>query len=113
MLLSHQVQNDVDVVTLSGRLILKDAAEVRERLRAIIENGQNRLLLDLGGLTFIDSSGCSVLISAFKAMRARDGRLALCNLTPEVQSLIELTRLTEIFEIFPDASRALAELQGS
>jgi anti-sigma B factor antagonist len=110
MLLTHHSQDHIDVVSISGRLIMTDAADVRERIKVIVDKGDGRLLLDLGQLSFIDSSGCSVLISAFKSMRARNGRLALCSLSPEVQSLIELTRLNEIFEIFPDSASALASL---
>jgi anti-sigma B factor antagonist len=111
MILSHQTEQNIDIIAISGRLIMTDAAEVRERIKSVIDRGQGALLLDLGELAFIDSSGCSVLISAFKAMRARNGRLVLCALSPEVQSLIELTRLNEIFEIFPDTETAMSALR--
>jgi anti-anti-sigma factor len=112
MLLKHHVNDTIDTVNLSGRLMMADANEVREKLKQIIEQGSGKLLIDLDGLTFIDSSGCSVLISAFKAIRTRQGRLVLCSLSPEIQSLIELTRLNEIFEIFAEKEAALSALQA-
>lgn len=111
MLLTHQTQDNIDIVNFNGRLMMADANEARERLKSIIDQGRGYLLIDLGGLSFIDSSGCSVLISAFKSVRAKQGRLVLCRLSPEVQSLIELTRLNEIFEIFAEPDAALAELK--
>lgn len=113
MLLTHLVRDEIDVVGIVGRLAMADAAAVREQLKTIIEQGRGRVLIDLGGLTFMDSSGCSVLISAFKAIRGKSGRLVLSNLSPEIQSLIELTRLNEIFEIFADTDIALASFKAS
>lgn len=111
MMLSHKVLDDIDIANFSGRLTMDNANEARNQLKAIIESGKGRLLVDLGDLTFIDSSGCSVLISAYKSIRARQGTLVLSNLSAEIQSLIELTRLNEIFEIFADRGDALAELR--
>lgn len=113
MILTHNTQDGIDIINFTGRLIMDNANEAREQLKKIIEQGRGLLLIDLSGLTFIDSSGCSVLISAFKSIRAKQGRLTLSNLSPEIQSLIELTRLNEIFEIFADKDNALAEMQKS
>ncbi|MGZ8246177.1 STAS domain-containing protein [Methylomagnum sp.] len=109
----HSIRDGVDVVGITGRLAMADASAAREQLKIIIENGSGNLLIDLSGLTFMDSSGCSVLISAFKSVRGRQGRLVLSCLSPEIQSLIELTRLNEIFEIFTDTVAALASLKAS
>lgn len=92
---------------------MSDAAAAREQLKSIIEKGKGLVLIDLSGLNFMDSSGCSVLISAFKSVRGKNGRLVLTSLTAEIQSLIELTRLNEIFEIFADTDAAFASLKAS
>jgi anti-sigma B factor antagonist len=113
MLLTHSVRDEIDMVSIVGRLAMADAAAAREQLKIIIDQGKGFILIDLGGLTFMDSSGCSVLISAFKAVRGKSGRLVLSNLSPEIQSLIELTRLNEIFEVYADTDAALASLKMS
>ncbi len=107
MILTHQRENDLDIVKFSGRLVMADAADARENLKAIVEGGKGKLILDLTDLTFIDSSGCAVLISAFKAVRAKDGRMILTGLSRNVQALLELTRLNEIFELYANTEGAL------
>lgn len=89
---------------------MENANDVRAQTKTIIDEGNGKLIIDLEHLTFIDSSGFSVLISAFKATRAREGRLVLSHVSPEIMSLIELTRLNEIFEIFPDVEAAIAAM---
>lgn len=111
MNINEQKYDDIDIVALSGRFVMADAPEVRERLKALIEEGQGKLLVDMGQVSFIDSSACAVLISAFKAMQLKPGRLVLVT-SPVVQSLIELTRLHTVFEILPNQVAALAALAG-
>ena len=89
---------------------MENANDVRSQTKTIIDEGNGNLVIDLEHLTFLDSSGCSVLISAYKAIRARQGRLVLSHVSPEIMSLFELTRLNEIFEIFPDTEAAIAAI---
>jgi len=110
MLLTHTQSDAIDIVELSGRLVMADAPEARQQLKTIIEAGHGQLILDLAGVSFMDSSGLSVLISAYKAVRAKGGDMVLLSLTPTVQSLIELTRLQQVFEIFTEKAAAIARL---
>ncbi|PPD47194.1 MAG: anti-sigma factor antagonist [Methylobacter sp.] len=106
MVMNEQKHGDIDIVALSGRFVMADAPEVRERLKALIDDGQGKLVIDMDQVSFIDSSACAVLISAFKAMQLKPGRLVLVT-SPVVQALIELTRLHTIFEILPARPAAL------
>ena len=106
MILHEQKHDDIDVVVLSGRFVMADSPGVRERLKVLIDEGQGKLIIDMEQVTFIDSSACAVLISAFKNMQIKSGRLILVT-SPVVQSLIELTRLHTIFEISPALPAAL------
>jgi anti-sigma B factor antagonist len=106
MILHEQKHNDIDIVALSGRFIMADTPEVRERLKSLIDEGSGKLIINMENVTFIDSSACAVLISAFKNMQIKSGRLVLIT-SPVVQSLIELTRLHTIFEISPAMPTAL------
>jgi|APFre7841882590_1041340.scaffolds.fasta_scaffold02689_3 anti-sigma B factor antagonist len=110
MILTHRTLAGIDIIQLSGRLVLADTPAVRQSLKAAIEQGSGKLILDLGGVSFMDSSGLSVLISAFKAAQAKGGKVALLNLTPAVRSLIELTRLQQVFAIYDDEAIAIARL---
>lgn len=110
MILTHKKIPNLDIVTISGRFVMADAPESRESFKTIIEKGTGKLLVDLSGVTFIDTSGLSVLISAYKLVRARNGRMVLCAIPVAVRTLLELTRLNEIFESFASAEAAVAVL---
>ncbi len=111
MILHEQKHNDIDIIELSGRFIMADTPEVQTRLTSLIKGGNGKLVIDLGKVTFIDSSACAVLISAFKNMQIKSGHLVLVT-SPVVQSLIELTRLHTIFEISPSLVSALDALES-
>lgn len=111
MILTHRTVEGIDIVALSGRLVMADVPEVRRRLLQIVEQGSGKLVLNLEGVGFMDSSGLSVLVSTLKSARIKNGEVVLLGLTPIVRSLIELTRLQQIFEIFEDETAALARLR--
>jgi anti-sigma B factor antagonist len=111
MVLTHRNIDGIDIVALAGRLVMADVPQVRQRLLAVVEQGDGKLILDLAEVGFMDSSGLSVLVSVFKAARLKSGDVALLHLNPTVRSLIELTRLHQVFSIFDDETMALARLR--
>ena len=106
MSLTHEVIGTGDLVSLSGRIVMANAAELRENIRRIIAKGSGRMLLDLSAVDFIDSSGLSVLISAHEMACEKNGFVMLSSPGPKIRALIELTRLHEMFEIFEDKNAA-------
>jgi anti-sigma B factor antagonist len=111
MVLTHLTGNGIDIATLAGRLVMADVSQVRQRLLTTVEQGKRKLVLDLSEVAFMDSSGLSVLVSVFKAARLKNGEVVLLQPNPTVRSLIELTRLQQIFAIFDDETAALARLR--
>ena len=113
MTLPRASHGSVDVLSFSDGLNAATTAAVRQELKDLIQSGRSRLVLDMSGVRFIDSSGLSVFIVALKAARAAGGDIVLLKLTPEVRSIFELTRLHRVFEIFDDADAAIAKLGKS
>ena len=111
MILTDRNVDGIDIVSLAGRLVMADVPQVRQRLLATVERGSGKLILDLGEVGFMDSSGLSVLVSVLKAVRLRNGDVVLLHLNPTVRSLIELTRLHRVFTICDDEAAALARLR--
>lgn len=111
MVVTHRTVEGIDVIALSGRLMMADVPQVRQRLLEVVEKGGGKLVLDLAEVGFMDSSGLSVLVSVFKAARLKEGDVVLLRPTPTVRSLIELTRLQQIFSIFDEEDAALARLR--
>jgi len=98
---------DCDVLTLSGRLNGASAPELKNKVRQIVESGKVKLILDLSGVVFIDSSGLSALISGLKAAREAGGFFRLANLRDQTAAVIKLMMLDRVFDIYPgvDAAR--------
>ncbi len=111
MVLTHRNIEGIDIVALAGRLVMADVPQVRQKLLATVEQGNGKLVLDLADVGFMDSSGLSVLVSVFKAARLKNGDVVLLHLSPTVRSLIELTRLQQVFAIFDDEEAALTRLR--
>lgn len=90
------------------RLDAHNAQELKEYLQEVFSGGSTRLIIDLGHVRFIDSSGLGALVSGFKNALSRQGELRLCALQPQVRSMFELTRLHRVFEISPSVTDALS-----
>jgi anti-sigma B factor antagonist len=102
----------ITIVDLSGRISLGEgSALLRKTIRDLLENGQNRILLNLGDVNYIDSSGIGELVSGFTAVRNRSGELKLLNLTKKVNDLLQLTKLFTVFDVYTDESTAIRSYQ--
>ena len=96
------------IVAIEGKMDTASAPETRQQLRGVILDEGARLVLDLSGVTFVDSMALSVLVSALKLARKEGGDLVLIRPTPPVRSLLAVTRLDRIFLIFEDEESAVA-----
>ncbi len=110
MLLQPKDHGPVCVIRLPQNLTMANAPAYRHAIRDVIDEGRDRLVMDMSDVAFVDSSGLSVLISALKAARKVGGDVALAGPSAEVQALIELTRLHHLFEIFADEPAAVRSL---
>ena len=98
------------IVTLSGRLDAHTVPQVRGVVTDLMDQGHHRILVDMSGVNFVDSTGLSVLVSGMKRCRQAGGDLVLAHLARPLRLIFELTRLDKAFEIFPDRATALAEI---
>ena len=99
------------VLRPEGRLIGETAAAVKEEARGHLKAGHD-VILDMASVAFTDSEGLSVLVALFKTASVESQRLALCSVRVNLRSLLELTRLHRIFEVFDDVEAACAVLEG-
>lgn len=98
----------VTVVSLSGRLTLGDAsATLRQSLKDLLEGGNKKIVLNLGEVGYIDSSGLGELVSSFTTVKNAGGELKLANLTQKVNDLLTVTKLYTVFEVHNDEQAAV------
>ncbi len=108
---AERTVESVAVLDLSGEIDLQSSPRLREILQIRAKAKTPALLLNLSGVSYLDSSGLATLIEYFQTSRAHQGRLALCCLTPRVRSVFQVARLDQIFAIHPDEAAALAALR--
>lgn len=100
--------NGVTVVDMSGRITLGEGSVIlRDTIRDLLSRGSKKILLNLGNVTYIDSSGIGELVSAFTSVRNQGGELKLLNLTKKVHDLLQITKLYTVFDIKDDETAAV------
>ena len=91
---------DVSVVDVAGRITLGEGSSaLRDTLREMVNKGQKKILLNLGEVSYIDSSGIGELVSAFTTVTNGGGQLKLLNLTKRVKDLLQITKLYTVFDV--------------
>jgi anti-sigma B factor antagonist len=99
---------EVTVVDLSGRITLGEGSTMlRDNIRDLLGRGQKKILLNLGDVTYIDSSGIGELVSGFTTVTNQGGQLKLLNLTKKVHDLLQITKLYTVFEVHNEEAAAV------
>jgi anti-sigma B factor antagonist len=98
----------ITVLDLSGRITLGEgSALLRSTIRTLLEENRFKILVNLGDINYIDSSGIGELVSAFTTVKNRGGELKLLHLTKKVHDLLQITKLYTVFEVHSDEVAAL------
>ena len=101
--------NDITVIDLVGQIKLGEGSSVlRDTVNDLLAKGQKNILLNLGNVNYIDSSGLGELVSAFASVRNHGGQLKLLHLTKKVGDLLQITKLYTVFEVMDDEAAAIA-----
>ena len=103
----RKVVGDVTVCALSGEININTSPDLRKVFDELITQKAKKVILDLGGVTYIDSSGLATLIEVLRKMKRYDGRLRLCGLSDKIRSLFEITKLTKLFNMHATEQEAL------
>jgi anti-sigma B factor antagonist len=105
---STRQAGSVTIVDISGRIELgEESAALRDMVCDLLSKGQKQILLNLGDVHYIDSSGLGTLVSAFTSVQKQGGELKLLNLTKKVSDLMQITKLYTIFDITNDEAVAV------
>lgn len=112
MQITERTEDNIPIISIVGDIDLESSPKLREFLKPKSAKKTARLLLDFGGVNYIDSSGLATLIEYFQAVQAFNGKLALAALSPRVKNVFEIVRLEQIFSLHPDVPSALAALKA-
>ena len=99
---------DVTILDLDGEVRIGDSATaLRSSIRDLVAGGSQKILLNLGGVKYIDSSGIGELIANYTTVGRTGGQLKLLNLTEKVQDLLVITKLLTVFDVYDNEADAL------
>jgi anti-sigma B factor antagonist len=106
--------NGVSVLDLDGRIVLGDESNAfRERFKTLMAAGKKKIVLNLAGVTYIDSAGLGTLVATFNNARSQGATLKLANLGAKSKEVLQLARLMTFFDIFESDSAAVASFSAS
>jgi len=103
---------DVTILDMNGAVrIGEGSVALRDAIRGLADAGKKKILLNLAGVKYIDSSGIGELIANYTTVSRQGGQLKLLNLTDKIQSLLVITKLLTVFDVFEDEAEALKSFQ--
>ena len=102
----------VTVLDLNGRITLGEGSvQLREAIRDLISKGSRTILLNMGDVNYIDSSGLGELVSAYTTAKNQGASVKLLNLTKKVKDVLQLTKLYTVFDVFEDEASAISSFK--
>jgi anti-sigma B factor antagonist len=112
MELSVHDNHGVTVIMVSGEMDAENSTQLGEELDHLLAEGARKLVIDLGQVGFMNSSGLATLFRYYKLARSNCGDVSLVALQPPVRQAFQLTRLERVFDLQPDVARAVQRFTG-
>jgi anti-sigma B factor antagonist len=111
MEIATSYERDAVVLRLEGNLTFgAGERSFSDQVQSLLEEGIHRIIVDLGQVEFVDSSGLGALIRAHTSANRSDGALSLVRVGPQMRNLLAVARLTDVLAIFDNTEQALAEM---
>jgi anti-sigma B factor antagonist len=103
---------DVTVIDMDGRITLGEgSALLRDLIRENLANGHRKIVMNLAGINYIDSSGLGELVSGYRLIKSEGGEVKLLNLNKKVTDLLQITKLYTVFDVHNEEAEALASFE--
>lgn len=112
MKIKEKIENHVAVLTLSGKMMGgPETTALHDHIRGLINDGLTKVVIDLGGVKWMNSSGMGVLMACTTTLKNADGQLILARVSEKVNSLLMITQLIKVFDTFETVERAIAKFK--
>lgn len=103
----------VRVLDLEGKITIGSGdVELRRSVEDAVAAGHNNILLNLQGVTHIDSSGIGEMVGVYTTMTRKGGKMKLVNLTPKINDILQVTQLITVFDVFDSESEAVSSFKS-
>jgi len=105
---------DVTIIDLAGRIVLGEGSgQIRSIMKDILAAGNNKIIVNLAEIAYVDSSGLGELISAYASVTTSGGQIKLENVQAKMADLLQITKLNTVFETFTDEAKAVRSFTAS
>ncbi|MCB0290418.1 MAG: STAS domain-containing protein [Calditrichaeota bacterium] len=110
MKIKEKMEGDIAVLTVSGNMMGgPDSTVLHDKVKSLINDGLKRVVIDIKGVKWMNSSGLGILMACLSSLQSADGQLKLSSVTDKVKSVLMITKLIELFETYENAERAVAK----
>jgi len=112
MKIKEKIDNHVAILTLAGKMMGgPETQAVHDHIKSLITDGIKNVVIDLGDVKWMNSSGMGVLMASMTTLKNAEGKLALARVTEKVQSLLIITQLIKVFTTFETVERAVSSFE--
>ena len=113
MNIDQKVSGDVMVVKVNGDITLNQGGDVllKDKIQSLLQQGHKKLVLDLGGVSYVDSAGLGQLVQIHSTARSNGGSLRIANVTKKLKDLLVVTKLVTVFDSYDSEAEALASFK--
>jgi len=112
MKIKEKIEDHVAVLTLSGKMMGgPETTALHDHIRGLINDNIKKVVIDLGGIRWMNSSGMGILMACMTTLRNADGHLVLARVSEKVNSLLLITQLIKVFDTYETVERAVASLE--
>jgi anti-sigma B factor antagonist len=111
MNIAERQVGSITVLALSGKITLEDSGQLKEKVTSVLEQGQKRIVLDLGGVNYIDSSGLGEMVSCHTTASRQNASVKLANLGTRSKDLLVMTKLIMVFDVYDSEAAAIASFE--
>jgi len=110
MQIQEKANGDVVVLTVNGDITLNAGGDVllKDKVQSLLQQGQTKILIDLGGVSYVDSAGLGQLVQIHATTKNQGGALRLANVTKRLKDLLVVTKLVTVFDTYNSEQEALA-----
>jgi anti-sigma B factor antagonist len=108
MKIEERAVDGVTILDLQGKMLIGEGDELlREKINSLVENGTEKIVLNLAEVPYVDSAGLGEIVRCFTTVSRKNGELKLLNLTKRIHDLLAITKLLTVFDTYDEESAAI------
>jgi anti-sigma B factor antagonist len=113
MNIEQKMTGDVMVITVNGDVTLNQGGDVllKDKIQSLLQQGHKKLVLDVGGVSYVDSAGLGQLVQIHATTKSNGGALRLANVQKKLKDLLVVTKLVTVFDSYDSEAEALASFK--